>query len=109
MSGFSGMKAWLIQRFTGIYIGLFALMMSVVLWRAGPLNYSVWVALFSQPWLQITLSLFVIALLYHAWIGLRDIILDYIHPIAIKMLIMSLIVLMLLASGFWFFRALLLV
>lgn len=107
MSGFSGMKAWLIQRFSGIYIGVFAVVMALIVWTHQPLDYAQWVALFAQPWLQISLSLFTVALLFHAWIGLRDVILDYIHPIWIKMLVMSAVVLMLLASGFWFLRALL--
>ena len=107
MSGFSGMKAWLIQRFSGIFIGIFGVIMALILWNKQPMDYPQWQALFAQPWLQITLSLFVVALLLHAWIGLRDVILDYIHPIWIKMLLMSAVVLMLLASGFWFLLALL--
>jgi succinate dehydrogenase / fumarate reductase membrane anchor subunit len=109
MSGFSGMKAWLIQRFSGIYIGLFVLIFSFVFWQSAPFKYHQWVGLFSQTWIQITTSLFILALLFHAWIGLRDIFLDYIHSISVKMVVMSAIILMLLASGFWGLRALFLV
>ncbi len=107
MSGFSGMKAWIIQRFTGIYIALFILLMGFTLLTSGPINYSLWTALFSQPFLQVTSGLFIIALLYHAWIGLRDVVLDYVHPIGIKMVVLSAIAIALLSSGLWFFRALL--
>ncbi len=111
MSGFSGMKAWLIQRFSGIYIALYALIFVIVVWRQslihdGTINYQQWSALFHQPWLQIATGLFGFAVLFHAWIGLRDIILDYIQSITVKMLVMSFIVLMLLASGYWLLRAL---
>jgi len=109
MSGFSGMKAWLIQRFTGIYIAIVAVTLAMVIWFEKPTNYQQWSALFSDPWMQTALSIFIVTLLFHAWIGLRDIILDYIHPIWIKMVIMTAVVLMLVASGFWFLRALLLV
>ena len=109
MSGFSGMKAWLIQRFSGIYIALVAVAIVVIIGSAKPANYQQWTALFSDPWMQTALSIFIVTLLFHAWIGLRDIILDYIHPIWIKMIIMTAVVLMLVASGFWFLRALLLV
>lgn len=109
MSGFSGMNAWLIQRFSGIYIALFAVFFGFILWQIGPVDYSLWVGLFSQPLIQITTSLFGIALLFHAWIGLRDVILDYIQPIAVKMLIVAAVVIMLLASAFWLLRALFLV
>ncbi len=109
MSGFSGMQAWLVQRFSAIYIALFAIILTMMLLGGEELSYRTWVALFAQPWLQVMSSLFVVALLFHAWIGLRDVILDYIKPVEIKMLVMSVIVFMLLASGFWFLRALLLV
>ncbi len=109
MSGFSGMKAWLIQRFTGIYIAIVAVTLAMIIWLEKPTDYQQWSALFSGPWMQTALSIFIVTLLFHAWIGLRDIILDYIHPIWIKMLVMTGIVLMLVASGFWFLRALLLV
>ena len=109
MSGFSGMKAWLVQRFSGVYIGLFAVLLVFILWGNQPMSYPVWVEVFADPWIQVMSGLFVIALLFHAWIGMRDVILDYIKPIGIKMFLMTAIVLMLLASGFWFLRALLLV
>lgn len=109
MSGFSGMKAWLIQRFSGIYVGLFAIWMAVLLVSQPTLDYAQWVAIFSRPWLQIFLTLFVLALLVHAWIGVRDIILDYIKPMWIKLIVVTLVILVLLSSGIWFLRALLLV
>ncbi len=109
MSGFSGMKAWLIQRFSGIYIALVGIAVVLIIWSEQPANYQQWAAVFSGPWMQTALSIFIVTLLFHAWIGLRDIILDYIHPIWIKMLVMTAVVLMLVASGFWFLRALLLV
>ncbi len=108
MSGFSGMKAWLIQRFSGIYIALFAVFAGYILLQIGPMDYALWVGLLGQPFVQVTSGLFVFALLIHAWIGLRDVILDYIKPIGVKLLIMSFVVLALLASGLWFLRALLL-
>ena len=108
MSGFSGMQAWLLQRFSAVYIAIFSIMLTLMVWGGEELSYRSWVALFAQPWLQVMSSLFVIALLLHAWIGLRDVILDYIKPVGIKMLVMTAIVLVLLASGFWFLRALLL-
>ncbi len=109
MKGWSGMHAWLIQRFSGIYIGIFSIILMLTLWQVAPEGYAQWVALFSNAWLQLGMSLFAVALLFHAWIGMRDIIIDYIHPVWLKMLILSGIILMLLASGFWFLKALLLV
>jgi succinate dehydrogenase / fumarate reductase membrane anchor subunit len=109
MSGFSGMKAWLVQRYTAVYIALFVPYVSIVLWNLEPINHAIWAGLFRQPFMQVTTALFVVALLFHAWIGLRDVILDYIKPIGIKMLIVAVVIFTLFASGFWFLRALILV
>ena len=47
MSGFSGMKAWLIQRFTGIYIAIVAVTLAMIIWLEKPTDYQQWSALFS--------------------------------------------------------------
>jgi len=108
-AGFSGMNAWIIQRLSGLYVGFFTLVVFVVLMSSTPQNYTEWLAVFASPLLQIGFSLFVVALLFHAWIGLRDIILDYIHPVGLKMVIFSMILIGLFGSGFWALRALYLV
>ena len=106
MSGYSGMWSWLIQRFSGIYIGLYLLVLAALVISGGPLTAERWQGLFAAPWMQAAASVFIVALLFHAWIGLRDVVLDYIHPIAIKVPLLLLILGMLLASGYWFLRAL---
>jgi len=108
-AGFSGMNAWIIQRLSGIYIACFSLIMLGILTVNSPQNYSEWVSMFISPLLQIGFSLFVIALLFHAWIGVRDIILDYIHPVSIKMVVFSMLLISLFGSGIWAIRALYLV
>ncbi len=106
MSGYSGMWAWLIQRFSGIYIAAYLLVTALIVAFGGPWDAQEWQGLFASPLMQAAASVFIVALLFHAWIGLRDVVLDYIHPIAIKVPVLLLILAMLLASGFWFLRAL---
>ena len=50
--------------------------------------------------------LFVAALLIHAWVGIRDIILDYVHPFGARLVVLSLFALMLITSGLWAARVL---
>lgn len=108
-AGFSGMNAWIIQRLSGIYVGFFSLILLGIFSTTPAQSYAEWVAIFASPLLQIGFSLFVIALLFHAWIGLRDIILDYIHPVSIKMVVFSMVLISLFGSGLWALRALYLV
>lgn len=108
-AGFSGMNSWLIQRLSGIYVGFFALIIIGIFITTPPNSYEEWVSIFISPTLQIGFSIFVFALLFHAWVGLRDIILDYIHPLGIKMMVFSVVLICLFGSGLWALRALYLV
>lgn len=97
----SGLKAWAIQRLTAIYVGLFALYLLSVLLFAVPADYPAWQAWLGGPVVSVALLLFVVSVLMHAWIGLRDILIDYVRPIAIRATLLGLIALTLIALGLW--------
>ncbi len=80
----SGLKAWAIQRLSAIYIGLFCSYLVAVLLFAAPADYPAWKAWIGGPVVSVALLLFVLSVLMHAWIGVRDILIDYVHPIAIR-------------------------
>ena len=106
--GFSGLQAWVIQRVTAIYIAIATLILAYCLTLNTPENFQQWHEVVSIPYVTIFLALLVISILYHAWIGIRDVILDYVKPVGLRLLISSMIIFVLLGSGVWFFRALLL-
>ena len=58
---------------------------------------------------QLAMLLFVLAVLLHAWIGVRDVLIDYVHPIAIRAALLGAIGLALVALGLWAAQALILV
>ena len=105
----SGLKAWAIQRLTAIYIGLFSLYLVAVLLFAAPADYPAWKAWVGSPVVSIALMLFIFSILMHAWIGVRDVLIDYIHPIAVRAALLGLIALALVAMGLWAAQALILV
>lgn len=74
-----GLDMWLIQRASAVYMALFLPIFVVVMLTAGPLDFAVWYDLFVPVGMKIAVLLFVIALLLHAWIGLREIFIDYLH------------------------------
>ena len=53
-------------------------------------------------------GIFVIALLFHVWIGIRDVALDYVHNIMFRIFILALLMGVLIGCGLWVFRILLL-
>jgi succinate dehydrogenase / fumarate reductase membrane anchor subunit len=105
----SGLKAWAIQRLTAMYIGLFSLYLVAVLMFAAPADYGAWKAWIGSPLLSVAMLLFVVSVLMHAWIGVRDVLIDYIHPIAIRATALGLVALSLVAMGLWAAQALILV
>jgi len=101
----SGFPAWLIQRLSAVYMAIF--IVAAVVWLMGiDLDYSLWQAGFQKMWVKLAVLLFGVSLLFHAWIGLRDVIVDYIHPLGLKVFKLSLLALFLLANGFWLFSIL---
>ena len=105
----SGLKAWALQRLTAIYIGLFSLYLLLVLLFAAPDGYAAWRAWLGGPLVSVAMLLFVLAVLLHAWIGVRDVLIDYVHPIAIRAALLGAIGLALVALGLWAAQALILV
>ena len=97
MSGFS---AWLIQRLSAVYMALF-IVIALIWSMTNEFDYDKWQQSFNNHWLVLSVLLFGLSVLIHAWIGLRDVIVDYIHPLGLRLLALSLVALFLLANGFW--------
>lgn len=74
-----GLDMWLVQRASAVYMALFLPIFAVVMLTSWPLDFAVWYDLFVPVGMKIAVLLFVIALLLHAWIGLREIFIDYLH------------------------------
>ena len=55
------------------------LLLGIALWHGG-IDHPLWLRLFAHDGFRIASFLFMVALLYHAWIGVRDILMDYIKP-----------------------------
>jgi succinate dehydrogenase / fumarate reductase membrane anchor subunit len=73
-----GLTSWLAQRITAVIMALYSVILLVVFMRGAPLNYGVWKDLFAQGWMRVATLLFTVSLAWHAWVGVRDIIMDYV-------------------------------
>lgn len=102
-----GMRTWLLQRLTAMYMLLFAISCFIYLSLHRPITFTAWHEFFSLPTVAIATILFFLSLLYHAWVGVRDIMVDYIHDTAIRFTLWVLITLLLLGMAIWVFFILL--
>jgi len=95
------LKAWAWQRLTAIYLALFLVFLLGKLAMDPPLHYAEWRGWLGESLVSTASLLFVIALLLHAWVGVRDILMDYVKPIALRAALMSLVIVTLLGCGLW--------
>jgi succinate dehydrogenase / fumarate reductase membrane anchor subunit len=96
-----GIKDWLLQRLTAVIMAAYTLLvLAIVLWNGG-IDYALWKVLFGNGAFKLATFLFMVALLYHAWIGARDIYMDYLKPVAIRLTLELLSVALLIAYLGW--------
>ena len=97
----TGLRAWVVQRATAIYLGVFFVYLIGHWLVAPPADYAAWRAWVGHPVMNVAAVLFVLALLLHAWVGMRDILIDYLHPTALRVGLLGVIGLGLIACALW--------
>ncbi len=80
-----GLRDWLAQRATSVVMALFTVAVVVQVLLPGPLDYYRWSAIFSRQWMKVLTFVVIVSLLYHAWVGMRDIWMDYIQPVGLRL------------------------
>jgi len=101
----SGLMAWLIQRATGVYLALFSTYLMFHFTFDPPTDHASLVAWVTHPAILVALLLFVPVVLAHAWIGIRDVMIDYIHILTLRMLLNIFFSFTFVASGLLMFKA----
>ena len=90
-----GMRDWLAQRLTAVVMVAYSLVLAVALVRGEPITYAVWRELFAQGWMRVATLVFAVSLVWHAWVGTRDILMDYIKPDGLRLALQVFTVLLL--------------
>lgn len=104
----SGLQAWIVQRVTAAYMLLFLFYALLCFTFDPPASYIAWREWVTRPLVTIATVLFFGVLLLHAWIGLRDVAMDYIRPVPIRLFFLSGLAIVLSGLGIWVARVLLL-
>jgi succinate dehydrogenase / fumarate reductase membrane anchor subunit len=100
--------AWMIQRFSAVYLAGFLVYLVIHFLTRESHGYDAWRAWLAHPAVALASTGFVLGLVLHGWVGVRDIILDYIHVLGLRLLLLALSGTLLAASGLWAARLLLL-
>ena len=80
-----GLRDWLAQRFTAVFMAVYSVIVACVLLLGVPISYGVWRELFSQGWMRVATLLFAASLAWHAWVGVRDVLMDYVKPTGLRL------------------------
>jgi succinate dehydrogenase / fumarate reductase membrane anchor subunit len=96
-----GWKDWLVQRVTAVVMIVYTLWMLGVALYNGGIDYPLWQALCANGAFRIVTLVFGLAILWHAWIGVRDIWMDYIKPTALRLALEVVTFVVLVAYAAW--------
>ena len=92
-----GTGSWLAQRITALVIAVYSVVALVVIFWGKPLSHAVLKDLFAQGWMRVATLVFMVSLAWHAWVGVRDILMDYVKPDGLR-LTLEVVTILLLAS-----------
>jgi succinate dehydrogenase / fumarate reductase, membrane anchor subunit len=96
-----GMRDWLSQRVTASLMALFTIVLLVQVLFGGPLGYDRWAAIFSAQWMKVLTFVVIVALGWHAWVGVRDIWMDYVEPVGARLVLQVLTIVWLVGCTGW--------
>lgn len=96
-----GLRDWLSQRVTAALMAVFTIVLIAQLLFGGELGYDRWAAIFSAQWMKLLTLVTIVALAWHAWVGVRDIWMDYVKPVGLRLLLQVLSIVWLVGCAGW--------
>jgi succinate dehydrogenase / fumarate reductase membrane anchor subunit len=88
-----GLTEWLLQRITAVIMVIFTVLFLGVYLVYGNASYEGWASLFANQFIKIVTFLTLLSLFYHAWVGIRDIWMDYIASAGLRLALQTFTVL----------------
>jgi succinate dehydrogenase / fumarate reductase, membrane anchor subunit len=96
-----GWRDWLVQRVTAVMMALYTiLILGLLLWFGG-LDYTAWKATFGNELFRLFTFIFMVALFWHAWVGVRNIFMDYVKPVGVRLTLQVLVIAALVGYTGW--------
>jgi succinate dehydrogenase / fumarate reductase membrane anchor subunit len=82
-----GIRDWLAQRVTAILMAVYTVVLLVLFLTSSESSYVAWSGIFAMQWFKLLTFAVIIALLYHVWVGMRDVWMDYVtHSVVLRLL-----------------------
>jgi len=82
-----GLRDWLSQRVTAALMALFTLVLLAQVLFGPKMGYDRWAQIFASQWMKVLTFVVIVALAWHVWVGVRDIWMDYVKPVAVRLVL----------------------
>ncbi|QID17733.1 succinate dehydrogenase, hydrophobic membrane anchor protein [Nitrogeniibacter mangrovi] len=96
-----GLRDWLGQRVTATLMALYTVLFAFKALALPEMNYEAWSGMFAGGFMRFATFLFFMSLFYHAWVGVRDIFMDYIKPVGVRLALHVVVMFLLVGYAGW--------
>ena len=96
-----GLRDWLAQRVTALLMTLYTVVLLVQVLFGAKLGYERWATIFSAQWMKVFTFIVIVSLAWHVWVGMRDIWMDYVKPVGVRLLIQVATIVWLVGCAGW--------
>ena len=96
-----GLRDWLAQRVTAVIMAAYLVGVGIAVVLRRPHDFEAWRGLFQSQGMRVMSMLFVMSVLLHGWIGMRDILMDYVKSTTVRLLLEVIVIMLLTSYGLW--------
>ncbi len=96
-----GLRDWLAQRITAVVMVIYTLLLVLALAIAPTVDFLHWSTLWKMPVMRYATVLFLLCVYYHAWIGVRDIVMDYVKDAGLRLTLYVIVIGALVCYAVW--------
>ncbi|MCX8957159.1 succinate dehydrogenase membrane anchor subunit [Erwinia psidii] len=99
--GRNGVHDWLLLRAAAMIMTLYVLYILGFIVMSGHLTWDIWRGFFSSSFTKVFTLLTLFSILVHGWIGMWQVLTDYIKPLAVRLLLQLVVVVVLLVYAIY--------
>lgn len=98
---YPGMRLWLSQRLTALAMASYIFVLVLMLLILQPTGFEAWHNFVAPVWFRLATLVFFMCLFMHAWLGISDVLKDYVFNIALRGYMQIAVDVLLVAYLFW--------
>ena len=97
-----GLRDFLAQRATACVMAVFTvLLLAQLIFSKGPIGYETWAGIFAAQWMKALTFAVIASLGYHAWVGVRNVLMDYVKPVGTRLVLQVFTIVWLVSCAGW--------